>query len=79
MVGDFDWANDALAEELGERWENDRWGQAILEVAYFDMEVGYDLRVAARDAFDEYMDDNYDFDFDDWFDWDDWREWYDAQ
>ncbi len=79
MVGDFDWANDALGESLGDVWNADTWGQQLLHLAYYDMDLSYDLRVSARDAFDDYLDAYYDADLDDIFDWDDWREWYDAQ
>lgn len=79
MVGDFDWANDALGESLGEIWEADSWGQQILYTAYYDTDLSPDLRYAAQEALDNYIDQYYDADFDEIFDWDAYREWYDSQ
>lgn len=78
-VGDREWADGLLSDELGTRWDNDVYGHAIFDVAYYSENIGYDLRLAAQEAFDTYMDEWYGLDFDDWFDWDDYREWYDAQ
>lgn len=79
MVGDYEWANNALGEELGEVWEADTWGHNLLNLGYYDMDLSYDLRVAAQEAFDNYLDQYYDVDFEDIFDFDAYREWYDAQ
>lgn len=79
MVGDYEWANNALGEELGTVWDADGWGQRLLNLGYYDEDLSYDLRLSARDALDAYLDRYYDVDFDDIFDFDAWREWYDAQ
>lgn len=79
MRGDYEWANEALSESLGEIWESDNWAHVLLYNGYYDMELSYDLRMNARDILDSYMDQYYDIDFGDEFDFDAWREWYDAQ
>lgn len=79
MVGDYEWANNALGDELGEVWYADTWGQNLLNLGYYDNDLSYDLRVSAREALDSYLDQYYDVDFEDIFDFDAWREWYDAQ
>ena len=79
MVGDFDWANDALGEELGEVWEADHWGQDLLFRGYYDETLSTDLHYAYQNALDNYLDMYYGVDFDEIFDWDAYREWYDSQ
>jgi hypothetical protein len=77
-VGDFNWANDALAENLGEVWEADNWGHQLLFLAYYDRDLSPDLRFSARDALDSYLDQYYDVDLDDIFDYEAYKEWYDS-
>lgn len=79
MVGDYEWANNALGEELGEEWQADNWGQQLLYTAYYDNDLSPDLRYAAQEGFDNYIDAYYEVDFDEIFDWDAYREWYDSQ
>jgi hypothetical protein len=50
--------------------------QSMFDLAYFDQDVSHDIRENAREWLDEYIADEYGFDFDDWFDWEAWREAY---
>jgi hypothetical protein len=48
----------------------------MFDLAYFDQDVSHDVRENAREWLDEYLADEYGFDFDDWFDWEAWRDAY---
>lgn len=81
-IGDFDWAVEELAEDLGERWSGDEFGQTLLHMALYegsntDIGLAPDLQHGAYDGFIEYMSDTYDYDFEEEFDWDAYRAWYD--
>jgi hypothetical protein len=58
---------------------NDGMLQSMFDLAYFDQDVSHDVRENAREWLDEYLADEYGFDFDDWFDWEAWREAYSEQ
>lgn len=79
MRGDFEWANEALSESLGEIWDADAWGHVLLYNGYYDPDLGHDLAVRAQDALDNYIFEYYGLEFDEYFDWDAYREWYDSQ
>jgi hypothetical protein len=55
---------------------NDSMLQSMFDLAFFDQDASHDIRENARDWVDEYLADEYGFDFDDWFDWDAWRDAY---
>jgi hypothetical protein len=67
---DFLW-NDAFGNEF-----QDTTAQALFHAAYFDQDYTTSERVAIREALAEYLEDEYDIDFDDVFDWEAWRESY---
>lgn len=79
MVGDYEWANNALGEELGEVWEADTWGQNLLHMGYYDTDLSTDLHYASQTALDTYLEMYYDVVFDEIFDWDAYQAWYDSQ
>jgi hypothetical protein len=63
--------NDAFGSQF-----NDQTAQALYHAAYFDQDYSTDERVQIRQAFADYLADEYDIDFDDVFDWETWRESY---
>jgi len=79
MRGDFEATNEDLYAEFGERWAEDTWGQDLLHLSLYDMDLATDLRAAAYIGFETHMREEYEIEFDDWFDWDDYRDWYDSQ
>lgn len=79
MLGDYEWANEYLAGELGERWLDDDWGQGKLDVALYTEGLSDSFQHDSYYDFLDYMWDEYGYDFEDGFDWDAYREWYDSQ
>jgi hypothetical protein len=58
---------------------NDSMLQSMFDLAFFDQDASHDIRENARDWVDEYLADEYGFDFDEWFDWEAWREAYGVE
>lgn len=89
--GDYDWAVNEIAGEVGDRFYEDNLGLNLLHMALYESDsLSPDLQAAAYNSFfgydDEdgrhhsgYMEEEYEFDVEDWFDWDTYREWYDSQ
>ena len=50
--------------------------QALFDTAFFNFDVDKETRKGARERLTEYIQEVYDFDFDQWFDWAAWREMY---
>lgn len=75
-AADYESSNNDLADDLGRDWQEDTWGQQLLFLSLYDMDLGADLRHNAYEAFIGYMMDEYGMDFENWFDWDAYREWY---
>lgn len=82
-IGDYDWAIEELAGELGPQWQHDEWGHRALHMALYEGEpMGYQhsdyFGHTAYHGFIDYMMNEYDWDFEEYFDWDAYREWYDS-
>ena len=55
---------------------NDPMLQSMFDLGYFDHDVSSDVRANAREWLDEYIMEEYGFDFDQFFDWEAWRDAY---
>lgn len=79
-IGDYDWAVGEIAAEVGFGFYEDDIGLNTLHMALYESEtLSPDLQHAAYEAFQAYMEEQYEWDWEDNFDWDDYREWYDSQ
>lgn len=77
--GDFDWAVNELADDLGSRWTDDSFGIILLHMGLYEKDVlSPDLQHSSYLGFVDYMRHEYDYDFEDNFDWDAYQQWYDK-
>lgn len=84
--GDYDWAVQEIAKEVGDRFYSDGIGLNTLHMALYEggahgegpygHKLSPDLQAAAYHSFQEYMIEEYEWDWEDNFDWDSYRDWY---
>jgi hypothetical protein len=75
---DFEETMDVLSDMFGEKWDNDGMAHQMLYISHYDRDISNDLRQSAYGTFTDYMENEYDLMWEDWFDWDAYREWYDS-
>lgn len=57
---------------------SDPYLQDLFDAAMFDPDISPEEREEAYQNLVQYLEDEYDLDFEDIFDWEDYREWYDS-
>jgi hypothetical protein len=76
--GDLSWAVNEIAEEVGPGFYQDNFGILQLNMALYE-DLRPDQTAMAYASFQQYMEEQYEWDWEDNFDWDAYREWYDSQ
>jgi len=79
--GDYNWAVQEIAKEVGDKFYSDGIGLNTLHMALYegsntDIKLSPDIQAMAYHSFESYMMEVYEWDWEDNFDWDSYRDWY---